>query len=107
MLKTRSAWYVCGGYCRYCHHHHRPQHHTVCLAAATANTTHHCLAAAASADDGQASSGMLPCSANELIQWCRTRLAHYKVPAKVQIMDSLPTTVSGSGDRVVGSLPTG
>lgn len=34
-------------------------------------------------------------SSKELIEWCSTRLAHYKVPAAVHILPKMPTTGSG------------
>jgi acyl carrier protein len=34
-------------------------------------------------------------SSKELIEWCSTRLAHYKVPAAVHILPRMPTTGSG------------
>jgi hypothetical protein len=43
-------------------------------------------AGAAAADGGRAA---------ELIAWCRGRLAHYKVPSRVVLMEALPTTGSG------------
>lgn len=30
-----------------------------------------------------------------LVQWCRARLAHYKVPAQVHVVEALPATGSG------------
>lgn len=42
--------------------------------------------------------GTLPGAAGggaPLVEWCRARLAHYKVPAEVFILDALPTTGSG------------
>ena len=33
--------------------------------------------------------------ARELIAWCQERLAHYKVPAAVHILERMPTTGSG------------
>ncbi|GAX72979.1 hypothetical protein CEUSTIGMA_g431.t1, partial [Chlamydomonas eustigma] len=31
----------------------------------------------------------------ELMEWCRSRLAHYKLPSQVSFVDGLPTTSSG------------
>lgn len=32
---------------------------------------------------------------DELISWCRERLAHFKCPRTVDVMDALPRTASG------------
>jgi acyl-CoA synthetase (AMP-forming)/AMP-acid ligase II len=34
-------------------------------------------------------------TADELIAWCRERMANYKVPRHVQVVDALPLNASG------------
>ena len=34
-------------------------------------------------------------SAEEIIAWCRERLAHYKCPKTIEFADSLPRTTTG------------
>jgi hypothetical protein len=48
-------------------------------------------AAAAAAAAGGGSSAV----AHELIDWCRERLAYYKVPSAVHVVDAMPVTGSG------------
>jgi long-chain acyl-CoA synthetase len=36
-----------------------------------------------------------PADPQELIQWCRQRLANYKVPRTISIVSHLPKTVTG------------
>ncbi len=36
----------------------------------------------------------------ELADFCRGRLAHYKVPRRVEVMDAFPMTVSGKVRKV-------
>lgn len=38
--------------------------------------------------------------AEEIVTWCRERLAAYKVPRVIQILDDLPKTISGKIQRV-------
>jgi non-ribosomal peptide synthetase component E (peptide arylation enzyme) len=40
-----------------------------------------------------------PVDAQELVQWVRGRLADYKVPDRVVVLDSLPVTRIGKVDR--------
>lgn len=40
-----------------------------------------------------------------LIEWCRDRLAHYKCPSKVIVMDDFPRTPSGKVQRTVLRAP--
>ena len=34
-------------------------------------------------------------SAEELVQYCRSRIAHYKVPAHIRLVEQMPATVTG------------
>ena len=34
-------------------------------------------------------------SAEELAQFCRSRIAHYKVPAHIRLVGQMPATVTG------------
>jgi long-chain acyl-CoA synthetase len=36
-----------------------------------------------------------PAGAQELLQWCRQRLANYKVPRSIVVVSDLPRTVTG------------
>ncbi|WP_228797148.1 AMP-binding protein [Nocardia nova] len=40
-------------------------------------------------------SGTVPFDADDLLAWCRTRLAGYKIPRTVRILDRLPRTPAG------------
>jgi len=55
------------------------------------------LAPGATTSSGGGSTGSTSVSAGSaaLIEWCRTQLAHYKVPSVVHVLDALPTTGSG------------
>ncbi|MDT3400170.1 AMP-binding protein [Streptomyces sp. B1866] len=44
--------------------------------------------------------GAGPLSRDELARFCRGRLAHYKIPRYLRVMDSFPTTVSGKVRKV-------
>ncbi len=39
--------------------------------------------------------GSPPTSGAELVAWCQARLAHYKVPAVVHLLEQMPSTGSG------------
>ncbi|MYV52742.1 AMP-binding protein [Streptomyces sp. SID3212] len=41
-----------------------------------------------------------PPSAEEVAEYCRERLAHYKVPRRVEIVDAFPMTVSGKVRKI-------
>ncbi|MFF3340137.1 AMP-binding protein [Streptomyces flavidovirens] len=41
-----------------------------------------------------------PPTLDELTSYCRDRLAHYKIPRRLQIMDSFPMTVSGKVRKI-------
>ena len=51
-------------------------------------------------------------TAESIIAWCREKMANYKVPRRVEIVDSLPTTASGKvqkfvlRDRAAGETPS-
>ena len=36
--------------------------------------------------------GMPPPAPHELVRWCQTQLAHYKVPSVIHIVDKMPKT---------------
>ena len=40
-----------------------------------------------------------PPASRELIAWCQSRLAHYKVPSEVHIVPKMPTTGAAAGWR--------
>lgn len=52
-------------------------------------------AAAAGAGAGGAGGAAAAAVGGELIEWCRARLAHYKVPSRVHIVEAMPVTGSG------------
>lgn len=41
--------------------------------------------------------GEAPLPPRDLIAWCQARLAHYKVPSEVHVVDKMPTTGAGEG----------
>lgn len=36
-------------------------------------------------------------TSKDLVAWCGERLAHYKVPSEVHVVDKMPTTGEGAG----------
>ena len=41
-----------------------------------------------------------PLTLDELVRYCRDRLAHYKVPRRLDIVDAFPMTVSGKVRKI-------
>lgn len=42
-----------------------------------------------------------PTLADELVEWCRERLARYKIPTHVLVVDDIPLTTSANGDKAL------
>jgi fatty-acyl-CoA synthase len=41
------------------------------------------------------------CTANEIREFCRDRIAHYKIPRYIRFVDEFPMTVSGKVQKFV------